>query len=311
MHLTFDLNGTLRRVRQRSATVPDRVVPGGAGGVWKRFPFGDRVYRYCGDTLVANWPRLHAGDGEAFPDTLAVGRLLQANPALRPFIPDLPATARELQAAWRAFHAGDFAEAVDRGKALGPVGAVVAAQAASVHAIHLEDDASRRAAVLRDAMDACTGLVAVAPNWANAWFMNGLVIGRYCQHVPLMRTLAKGLGRKSRESLHKALQLAPRHADAHAALGIYCVEVIDRVGSMVAALTYGVKREAAVEHFEAARALTPRSPTVLAEYARALKLLGGVEAPERAHAIYAEAAACQPADAQSRLDVEWARSELG
>lgn len=310
MHLTFDWSTTLRRVRGRTNFVPDAVASAGTRCGWKRFPFGDRIYRYGGDALATNWARLHAGDAEPHPDVAALGRLVRANPALGARVPDLAAAARDVEEAWRAYHAGDFAEAVDRGEAAGPVGTVVAARAAIVYATHLEEDEMRRAAILRDTVDACSVLVELAPNWANAWFVNGLAIGRYCQHVPLVRSLARGLGGKSRESLQRALQLEPGHADAHAGLGIYCTEVIDKVGAMVAALTYGVKKETAIEHFEAARALNPRSPTTLVEYARAQMLAGGPASLGRAHAIFAEAAACQPLDAQARLDVEWARAEL-
>jgi hypothetical protein len=42
---------------------------------------------------------------------------------------------------------------------------------------------------------------------------------------------AQGLGGKIKHSLTQALELEPRHADAHVALGAYHAEVIDKVGS--------------------------------------------------------------------------------
>jgi len=48
---------------------------------------------------------------------------------------------------------------------------------------------------------------------------------------------------------------------------------------------------------------------VLAEYARSTALAFGGLDQGRAHQIFGEAAACQPADALERLDVEWALGE--
>ena len=310
MHLTFDWNTTLRRVRQRTAFVPAGSGGASCRGEWKRFPYGDRVYRFGGDALAGNWARLHRGDCEPYPDAGGLAGLLDANPALVTQVGDPAATAGLLQSAWRAYHAGDFAEAADQGQAAGVVGTVVAVRAALVHATYLEESEIRRAAILREAVEACGALVELAPNWANAWFVNGLALGRYCQHVPLVRTLAQGLGGKARDSLNRAVRLEPAHADAHVGLGIYGADVIDKVGAMVAALTYGVRREHVLAHFEAARTLHPQSPMVCVEYARALLRIGGGGDAARAHGLYADALACSPADAQERLDVEWARAEL-
>ena len=310
MHLSFDWNTALRRSRQRMNAAADGEQ-GACRHTWKRFPYGDRVYRYGGCALASNWCRLHRGDREAFPDAGSLAELLRANPALVVHVPDPAAAATQLEEAWRAYHSGDFSDAADRGLAAGPIGAVVAAKAAAVYASHLEEDEACRSAILREAVDSCTALLEIAPNWANAWHAHGMVLGRYSQHVPVVRALAQGMGGKVRDSLQRAILLEPRHAEAHVGLGVYYAEVIDKVGAMVAGLTYGVRKEAVVEHFEAARKLHPQSPVVLAEYARAMQLAGGGGVPGEVYGLCAEAAACQPADALERLDVEWARGEMG
>ncbi len=307
MHLTFDWSTNLRRIRPPGAATTD--ADDAQRGRWKRFPYGDRVYRYCGAALSGNWSRLHRGDREVYPDAGNLAGLLRANPALAAHVPDPAAAAVGLQAAWRAYHAGDFADAVDRGLATGPAGIVVAARAALVHASRLEDDPLRRAEILRETVASSAALLELAPNWANAWFVHGLALVGHCRQVPLVTTLARGLGSRLRESLRRTLQLEPQHADAHAALGIHCADVIDKAGAMVGALTHGARREAVVAHFEAARALHPQSPVLLADYARALQRAGG--GAGAVQALWVDASACQPADALERLDVEGARSELG
>ncbi|WP_374501742.1 hypothetical protein [Zoogloea sp.] len=308
MHLTFHWSGTLRRSRLRTVSSGDEQAE--SRRTWKRFPYGDRIYRYGGTALQSNWSRLHRGDREPYPSVDSLDALLRANPALAPSVPSAEVLVPILEDAWRAYHAGDFADAVDRGLAAGPVGLVVSARAAAVYASHLEENEARRIAILKGVVESCSALVQLAPNWANAWYVHGLALGRFSQNISVVRALSQGLGGKVRDSLQRAIDLEPGHADAHVGLGVYHAEVIDKVGALMAAFTYGARRTAVTEHFEAARALHPQSPVVLAEYARSTVLAFGNLHQGRAHQIFGEAAACQPADALERLDVEWALGEI-
>ena len=53
----------------------------------------------------------------------------------------------------------------------------------------------------------------------------------------------QGLGGKVKGALEQTIKLAPRHADAHIALGAFHAEVIDKVGSLIGSMTYGVKKD--------------------------------------------------------------------
>ena len=55
---------------------------------WKAFPYPDPAYVYAGTALKKQWARLHQGDAEPWPSDTGA------------------------QAAWRAYHAGEFAKAV-------------------------------------------------------------------------------------------------------------------------------------------------------------------------------------------------------
>ena len=50
--------------------------------------------------------------------------------------------------------------------------------------------------------------------------------------------------------LEAAIKLAPKHADAHIALGAFHAEVIDKVGALVGCMTYGVRADAAIALFD-------------------------------------------------------------
>jgi tetratricopeptide (TPR) repeat protein len=107
-----------------------------------------------------------------------------------------------------------------------------------------------------------------------------------------------------------ALKLDAKHADAHTAFGAYQAEVIDKVGGIVAGMTYGAKKNSAIEHYEKALKLFPESPITRIEYGNGLILLFGKSKIGEATKLYEQAAALKPLDAMERLDVELAKSEL-
>ena len=86
--------------------------------------------------------------------------------------------------------------------------------------------------------------------------------------------------------------------------------MIDKVGGLVGGMTYGAKKDSAVEHFQKAVKLFPEAAITHIEYANGLIMLFGKGRIAEATQLYEEAAACKPADAMERLDVERAKAEL-
>ena len=82
------------------------------------------------------------------------------------------------------------------------------------------------------------------------------------------------------------------------------------MGGLVAGITYGAKRESALEHYQRALKLHPDSAIARIEYANGLILLFGKDRLDDATKLYEQAAKCKPMDAMERLDVELAQSEL-
>ena len=113
-----------------------------------------------------------------------------------------------------------------------------------------------------------------------------------------------------REALRATLALDANHAYAHVALGTFEAAVIDKLGPMVGAMTYGVTVESALQHLRDAQRLAPNSPAVLHECANALLLLDGRARLEEATRLQEAAARVTPRDAVERLWVELARTSL-
>lgn len=252
-----------------------------------RFPYDQKPYSYDGEALKEAWDRLHAGDREPFPET------------------------PQLQQAWRAYHRGDFSDAISQGSKLGPQGASAANKAAAVAATYLEEDDRRAVSMLEEAAKRAEQATRKAPGYANAWYMQAFVLGRYAQRVSIVKALAEGIGGKVRDALERCLELEPKHADAHIALGLYHAEIIDKIGALAGKLTYGADAAKSVKHFEQALKLNAASAIAHMEFANGLLMLHGDKQKAKAVALYRKAAACKPADAMERLDVEQAKVELG
>ena len=257
-----------------------------AKGGWKRFTQADKAYVYAGAALKKHWERLHRGDREPFP------------------------ADEQVQEAWRLYHQGDFQQACELGLSLGLPGYAVANKAATIYATYLEDNEKKKLALFEEAAARGEEQMGKMPKYPNAFYFYALALGRYSQGISVAKALTQGLGTKVRDALTQALKLNPDHADAHIALGAFHAEVINKVGAMVGGLTYGAKKDAAIDHYEKALKLNPDSAIARIEYANGLVMLFGEAKMKQAEALYHEAAACQPADAMEHLDVEAAKAEL-
>jgi tetratricopeptide (TPR) repeat protein len=276
---------------------------------WAAFPHDAKTFDYAGDKLAKAWDKLHVGDCEPFPDEARVAKLIKANPKLGKAT-DAGKIAAALQDAWRAYHRGDFQDAFEAGEKLGALGASVAVKAAGIHAVYLLDDEKeqlkRFEALGAMAEDASKAL----PDEANTHYRRAFAIGRYSQGISVAKALSQGLAGKVKESLDKTLKLAPKHAEAHTALGLYHAEIVNKVGALIGGMTYGVKAATGEEHLKTALKLTPDSPIAHIEYGNGLMLLYGNKKEDEAAAAYEKASKLKPKDAMEKLDLEFAKSQL-
>jgi tetratricopeptide (TPR) repeat protein len=276
---------------------------------WAPFPHDGKAFDYSGDKLAKAWAKLHAGDCETFPDTEHVAAQLASNPKLGK--PAAAATiAGTLQQAWRDYHRGDFQAAFEAGEKLGPLGASVAVKAAGIHAVYLLDDEDARSERFEQLARLAEAAAKALPDDPNTHYRRAFALGRYSQSISVTKALAQGVAGKVKESLDRTLKLAPKHAEAHTALGLYHAEIIDKVGAMIGGLTYGAKAGTGEKHLQSALDLTPTSPIAHIEYGNGLMLLYGDRREDDAAAAYEKAAKIKPKDAMEKLDVEFARSQL-
>ncbi len=275
---------------------------------WVKFPHTSAAYDYAGAKLAKGWERLHAGDQEPFPDKKHVAALQKRYPKMKE-AGDAEAISIALQDAWRDFHRGEFQKAAEAGEGLGVIGATVANKAEGIYATYLAKEADRGAHFERCAKRA-EAAIAAMPDEANAHYFHAFALGRYSQTISITKALAQGLGGKIKESLERTLKLAPKHAEAHTAMGLYHAEIIDKIGALVGGLTYGAKADTGMKHFQEALKLTPQSPIAHIEYGNGLLMIYGKKRAPDVVKAYEAAVVLKPADAMEALDIDQAKGEL-
>ena len=243
-------------------------------------------YAFDATSLKKHWARLHTGDAEPLPKDTDVLK------------------------AWALFHSGEFQKAAEAGLKAGGDGITVANKATSIYATYLEPKEKTKLDLFMEVAAQAQAQAEAQPQNANAWYWHAYALGRYSQGISVAKALAQGLGSKVKESLEKSIKLSPQHADARIALGAFHAEVIDKVGSLIGGMTYGAKKDTGLKLFQEALKLNPGSAIAMIEYANAMVMLEGDKKMKDATKLYEQAAACTPADAMERLDVELAKAEL-
>jgi tetratricopeptide (TPR) repeat protein len=252
---------------------------------WIAFPHAGE-FGYDDDAVRKLWTRLHAGDAEPLPQDPAVLH------------------------AWTLFHNGEFQQAVEAGLKAAGGGITVANKATAIYANYLERKEKAKLDLLMQVADRAKAQVQQEPRNPNAWYWQGYALGRYSQGISVAKALAQGLGTRVKESFEKTIELQPRHADAHVALGAFHAEVIDKVGPLIGGMTYGAKKETGLRLFQHALELNPAAAIALIEYANGMLMLEGDSKMKAATRLYQQAATLQPMDATERLDIDLAKAEL-
>jgi len=264
----------------------------------------DSDFDYQDEALSKEWPALHLGDCEPWPDAERVT-------SLDPDQADPEKTAEQLQEAWRRYHRGDFAGAVDLANDIGLIAHAVANKASGIYADYLEEDDDTKLAIYKAGIERAEAAIEAFPDDANAHYFHAFVLGRYSQCISISKALAQGVGGKIKTSLESALELAPKHAEALTAYGLYHAEIIDKVGKLVGSMTYGASADKAMDFFARALKITPNAPIAHLEYGNGLYLLYGDKRLDDSNAAYAEAAKQTPIDAMQALDRDYAAASLG
>ena len=254
---------------------------------WTKFPHADKAYAY---------ERRGAEE--------ALGRDCTA--AMRAV-----SEGRRRSDAWRHYHAGEFQQAVEAGQTAGGAGINVANKAQAIYANYLEKPTSAKLALFEEAPSGPKRAAPKRPKDANAHYLYAL----------RARPLQPGhLGREgARAGPRRQDQGGARDGDQARAQARRRAHRVRRLPGRShrqgrrrwsAGMTYGAKKDSALEHFQKALKLNPDSAIARIEYANGL--ITAVRQGERGGSDEALRAGgrVQARRRDGALDVELARAEL-
>ena len=211
--------------------------------------------------------------------------------------------------AWIHFHAGEFQAAYEAGLAAGGAGITVANKAQAIYANYLEKKEKVKLEMFLEVAERASAQQTAEPKNPNAYYWQAYALGRYSQGISVTRRWPGGWAAKVKTALEMTIKLAPKHADAHIALGAFHAEVIDKVGKLLGK-TQGADTATGLKMFEQALKLNPTSAIAMIERANGLVMLEGDKRMGEAETLYAQAAGCEAMDAMEALDIAVAREEL-
>ncbi|MGY3894573.1 hypothetical protein [Aeromonas enterica] len=237
------------------------------------------------DKLHLQWDQLHRGNREPFP------------------------TDERLQAAWRQYHLGNFAQAVNIGLELGGPGVVPAAFAATIYAQYVEQDEKRKIALFKQVIALCEEAEKGGLTTPNLHYIYAVAMGRYSLFISMVEALAQGFGGRIKEQVEMCLALDPQHSEAHVTYGGWHAAITDQAGALMGRMLYGATQDGAHEHYDEAVRLAPDSVVTHIEYARGLETMYGNSEPGIIEKLET-ALQLVAVDAMQRLDQEAARQLL-
>lgn len=243
-------------------------------------------FDYSGDKLTTNWDKIHAGNLEPLPTDEAVLDV------------------------WRSYHQGQFAEAYEKGLAIGGDALVPAAFAITIYTQYIEPSDDKKMNQFLQAIETAEKATVSSPNNANGFYMLAVANGRYSQFINMIEALQQGVAPKIKDAVTRCLEIAPNNAEALVTFAGWHSEIADKMGSMLAGLTYGAKKELAEEYYDNAIAQAPNSPVVYIEKAHGLLLMYGNSIKDEAAKLFEQAISCEPMDAMQWMDIDKTKKYL-
>ncbi|NWE77812.1 hypothetical protein [Pseudomonas yamanorum] len=252
---------------------------------WKTCQLDLSSLNFEGPKLRELWVDLHNGNHEPWPEE------------------------ENLQEAWRHYHYGRFAEAVNMGLSLGKDGLVVACFAAVMQAQYLEQDVARRTELFKQVMNWCLDAVSDGNASTNIHYIYAVALGRYSQLISVMEALAQGYASVIKTQIEAALELDPEHAEALTTLAGWHASISEQAGELMAKMLYDASQDSAEMLYEQAISASPHSVIPYIEKAWGLETMFGEASTAAILQSLDHSLRLSPQDAVHYLDQQRARAQ--
>ncbi len=170
-----------------------------------------------------------------------------------------PAVADSLAEARVTYTAGQFFEAAKKAEVVGTSeGYTLAAKSMTLFGRYIARDDQKKLLFER-AMELAAKAMESDPENPEAYLEWTRAMGRHSFQVSKVTATKENYAGKTRAAIESAIRINPQMASAHISLGRWHVGIIDRVGEFLARVTYGAKKKSAIDSFERALALKPKT----------------------------------------------------
>ncbi|MDP6588305.1 MAG: hypothetical protein QF666_02535 [Alphaproteobacteria bacterium] len=177
--------------------------------------------------------------------------------------------ANLLDQARSLFAAGDYLPAADKARAQGSAdGLALATQITCYYGRYLAPE-EERLGLYEGAIEMAAAALELAPDNAFVRVQNAHALGRYSQAIGVVEAISEGLAGRVREQIDAALALEPDNALAHMLLANWHAAIINNSG-FIGRMVYGADEDEVFTHYAEAIRLSPASPQIRIEFARAV-----------------------------------------
>jgi len=287
---------------------------------WQAYPDTLPTFDYSGEQLKQNWPLLAAGTRLPWPDEAYIAQMIEQYPQLHGYgekliaegndHPALKAAlnndfelmAKDVQNVWRLHFEGQYQQAYELGMDLGPAGYLPALYSKLIYITFLVSDPEEKIRQFLEVNQLAIELKPLAAGYAFLEFGDAYEKARRLELMPTSTAGTSGLLSPTMETLEALYKADPDSPLYPAMLGGMHAGVIERVGSFVGSITYGVSEDEAIEMFEAALAKESRLPVLYNEYAQALSRIDEDDYKDKIKTLYQQCSLLTPHSAEEALN---------
>lgn len=291
---------------------------------WNQVPYDKRYFTYTDEQVKEKWDYLMRGLRVPYPSAAYLQKMFKRYPFLKDGITDFDGDFKKLEkryvAVWRKFFAGDFQDARNEGRELGPLGLVPSMFSQLMYALYLADRQSVKYMMLQDVANQAEAMfkqldqaqkdpeaqaVAIVARLGYAY-----AIARIAEESPIPIVIARRYIGKIKGNSELITEIMPDHPLGHAFRAGVDAGIMRRVGKFTGRMTYGARTTTVEESFRKALKLAPDIPIVSYEYANALIYMNRKRDLNKSMKYLEDATKMRPQYSMDALDTMYAYKRL-
>ena len=304
--------------------VDDRIVE---DKEWREVPFDTSAFDYSHEEMEELWPEIMRGLRAPFPDADYIEYLANEYPHAMEDVDtfeegEYEEFSRQVLDVWAMFFRGDFREARDTGRELGPLGMMPGYLSQIMYAIYLAERQSDKYQLLQhvaNEVDEYFELIQelkedddmrARETAALVLLGHAYAIARIAEESPIPVAIHRGYIQLVKDAADEIIEIIPEHPLANAFLAGVDAGIMRRVGRGTGRLTYGARTRTVNEAFAKAFEEAPDVPILKYEYANALLYMSRRRELDRALELLEATTRFNPIFSMDALDTMYAFKRL-